>query len=180
MIVRPVMLMLIALGLVACDGSVSIDVSPEIPGDDYPGVVTCVDHLGDALERVNDLRAEGQYCGNDWYPPAPALAWNYDLERAAFNHSADMANYDFFSHTGINGDSVGDRVSDQGYAWRRVGENIAAGYDSLDSVLAGWLSSEGHCRNLMNADYVDMGLSCVANGSSTYGEYWTQVFATPK
>ncbi|MDF4362304.1 CAP domain-containing protein, partial [Vibrio parahaemolyticus] len=38
-------------------------------------------------------------------------------------------------------------------------------------------SSEGHCLNIMSADFDQMGASLVENHSASYGHYWTQVFA---
>ncbi|MDF4360485.1 CAP domain-containing protein, partial [Vibrio parahaemolyticus] len=38
-------------------------------------------------------------------------------------------------------------------------------------------SSEGHCLNIMSADFDQMGASLVENHSASYGYYWTQVFA---
>ena len=36
---------------------------------------------------------------------------------------------------------------------------IAAGQSSADAVIADWMSSDGHCANLMNADFRDMALA---------------------
>ncbi|GAB6263968.1 hypothetical protein PSSHI_42120 [Photobacterium sp. R1] len=111
---------------------------------------------------------------------AGPLTWDYSLEQAAFVHSSNMANYDFFSHTGLDGSTPSSRVTAQGYDWRTVGENIAAGQKSVSSVMQGWLDSPGHCKNIMNGSFTQMGAASVTNSGSTYGIYWTQVFAAPK
>lgn len=49
------------------------------------------------------------------------------LQAAARAHAVDMAQNDFFSHTGSDGSSVADRTTMAGYLWTTVGENIAAG-----------------------------------------------------
>jgi uncharacterized protein YkwD len=51
------------------------------------------------------------------------------------------------------------------------GENIAFGQRSEREVMQGWLSSPGHCKNIMSKTFKEMGVSRV-------GDYWTQVFAT--
>ena len=61
-----------------------------------------------------------------------------------------------------------------GYAWSGLGENIAAGYPGIEAVLAGWMGSDGHCANIMNATFNQVGLVCVpGTGSTTYNNYWT-------
>jgi len=89
-----------------------------------------------------------------------------------------MASKNFFSHTGSNGSSVGDRATAAGFNWTAVGENIAAGtsYSAVSAVLQGWINSPGHCANLMRSSYRELGAAKVSNPSSTYNVYWTQVF----
>jgi hypothetical protein len=109
------------------------------------------------------------------------LTWNAALTQAAAAHSDDMVAGNFFSHTGSNGSTAGDRVTAAGYQWRGVGENIAAGQPSVAVVVDGWMNSEGHCANLMNAAFRDIGVACVAgNANTTYRTYWTQEFGTPR
>ena len=128
------------------------------------------------LDAVNSFRAQARTCGASIYPAAAPLAWNCKLELAALTHSMDMANNNFFSHTGSNGSTVGTRVTDVGYSWSTVGENIAAGYASVSSVMQGWINSPGHCANMMTSNFQDLGSAKVSNASSQYGVYWTQVF----
>ncbi|MDQ3277043.1 MAG: CAP domain-containing protein, partial [Bacteroidota bacterium] len=42
------------------------------------------------LQMVNDVRKKGCKCGDTYYPAAPILAWNSQLEKAALVHSNDM------------------------------------------------------------------------------------------
>jgi uncharacterized protein YkwD len=128
------------------------------------------------LTLVNNARAQTRSCGTESYQAAAALSWNCRLESAAHAHSASMAKNNYFSHTGKDGSSPGDRISNAGYAWMTYGENIAAGYRDAESVMDGWLTSPGHCANLMNPKFKDIGVGIV-NGSGSYGIYWTQDFA---
>ena len=60
------------------------------------------------LARVNQWRASGANCGREGsFGPAPALAWNDLLTRAALGHSQDMAAHNFFDHTGSDGSTLG-------------------------------------------------------------------------
>lgn len=87
----------------------------------------------------------------------------------------------FFSHTGSNAGSPAQRVTAAGYNWRRVAENIAAGYPSVQAVIDGWMASDGHCANIMDPQLVHLGVACVAGGASnTYSSYWTMDLAAPQ
>lgn len=130
------------------------------------------------LSAVNAARAKTRKCGSRSMPAVPRLKWNKQLQQAAFAHSSNMARYNFFSHTGLDGKEVSQRVSEQGYHWRAVGENISAGAADVAAVVAGWLSSPSHCATIMSADYTEMAAAVVATDSAYYDRYWTQVFAT--
>jgi uncharacterized protein YkwD len=131
----------------------------------------------DALNAVNAARAMGRTCGSTFFPAAPALQWNDQLASAALAHSKDMATRNFFDHTNPDGESPFDRTAKAGYG-RFTGENIAAGYGTMDAVMQGWLSSSGHCANIMRASYKDFALACTvpASGAAAYNIYWTQNF----
>jgi hypothetical protein len=111
------------------------------------------------------------------------LKLNSQLLNAAQDHSKDMAQDDFFSHTGVDGSSVSDRVQDNGYQYSTVGENIAAGQRTAAEVVEGWMNSPGHRANILNANYTEIGIGYVYlendTGSVNYNHYWTQVFGTP-
>ena len=125
------------------------------------------------LKLVNEVRAKGTTCGTTYYAPVDPLTWNQKLEYAAIKHSQDMQENNYFSHTSINGDTFSDRIEQEGYSYASIGENIANGYSSAESVMNGWLNSQGHCANIMNANFTEMGVGRVGN-------YWTQDFGKPK
>lgn len=125
------------------------------------------------LDQVNKVRSEGTYCGNTYYAPVGALTWENRLGVAAKAHGDNMVRNSFFDHTDPDGNSVGDRVSRQSYTWGTVGENIAQGQTSVTAVMNSWIESEGHCRNLMNSRFSQM-------GASRNGNTWVQVFARPQ
>lgn len=127
------------------------------------------------LDEVNAARASGWSCGARRMPPAPPLAWNEALSAAATKHSADMAGRDYFAHASPEGQRIGARAAAEGYRWRTVGENIAGGDRSVEIVVRGWLASEGHCRNIMNPEFTDIGAACAERAGSTWGTYWTMV-----
>jgi uncharacterized protein YkwD len=122
------------------------------------------------LTLVNNVRKTGCTCGSTAMPAVAPVTWNDLLEKAALQHSADMNKNNYFSHTGLDGSSPGDRITRVGYNWRAYGENIAKGYTSEQAVMNGWLQSEGHCKNIMSSSVKEMGVA-------RDGNYWTQDFA---
>jgi len=123
------------------------------------------------LDLVNEVRKAGCQCGDVYYYPVASVKWNNQLELAAYNHSSDMYKNNYFSHIALDGSNGGIRIARAGYNWIAYGENIANGYTTERSVIDGWLKSPGHCKNLMDKSYKEMGVAKV-------GTYWTQEFAT--
>ena len=131
------------------------------------------------LDAHNTARAEARYCGSSYYPAVTALSWNCQLSAAAAAHNQDMVDNNFFSHTGSDGLQPSDRVQAAGYEYSYMGENIAAGYSSVTSVMNGWLDSPGHCSNIMNANYTEMGADRLTSSTADYSTYWTADFGRP-
>lgn len=121
------------------------------------------------LQLVNDVRQKGCTCGTMVMPPVAVLTWNDQLAKAAYDHSKDMVVNNYFSHTGANGSNPGQRITAAGYAWKTYGENIASGYTSEQQVFNAWINSEGHCKNIMGANFKEM-------GAGRENNIWTQVF----
>lgn len=131
------------------------------------------------IKYINDYRASPRACGGKTYPAATAVTWNTHLEKAALNHSQDMAKNNFFSHEGSTGSSVGDRAEQAKYKWQTVAENISAGTETPEQTIDRWIASPGHCYNIMNNAHIEIGMSCVINPLSDYQVYWTLVLASP-
>jgi uncharacterized protein YkwD len=132
------------------------------------------------LKLVNRARGKARSCGNKYYEAAPPLAWSAKLGAAAFTHSRDMAEHNYFGHEGSNGNTVGARARDEGYPWRNIGENVATGRTNPEQVVKGWLSSPGHCGNIMNRSFTEMGAAYAIDPKSDTIVYWTQVFRRPR
>ena len=140
------------------------------------------DFRASLLSRINQVRARGADCGADGvFGAAAPLAWNDRLTLAAEGHSQDMAAKNFFSHTSADGRTLADRINASGYVWSSVGENIAAGYAGVNAVMDGWIASPGHCANLMNAGFAEVGVVCVPGiAGDTYPTYWTMDLGRPR
>jgi uncharacterized protein YkwD len=140
-----------------------------------PGLTPTPTSTSDFGQQVLDLT--NQFRAQNGLAP---LRLNTELNAAALTHSKNMALQDFFSHTGKDGSTVGDRLKTVGYESQAWGENIAAGYATPDQVVQSWINSPGHRANLLNRSYTELGVGYyyLANdtGSVNYKSYWTQDF----
>lgn len=106
------------------------------------------------------------------------LAWSEDMAKIARAHSIEMAEYNYFSHKGLNGSMVNDRADELGISdWRSIGENIAfnQGYENPgEFAIECWLKSASHYQNLMSRKWKQSGLGVAITKDGRY--YFTQVF----
>jgi len=66
------------------------------------------------IKLVNEARKKGCKCGDTFYYPSQPLVWNEQLEKAAFEHSNDMYQRNYFSHVSPEGFKAGDRIEKTG------------------------------------------------------------------
>jgi uncharacterized protein YkwD len=131
------------------------------------------------VELVNEARSHGRRCGAERFAAAPPLNPSRDLDAAAAVHARDMARRKFFEHRGSDGSEPRDRVRRAGYQSRLTGENIALGPESAEEVVTGWLDSPGHCANIMEPRFQDIGVG-LAIGRKRGQIYWVQDFGAPR
>jgi uncharacterized protein YkwD len=130
------------------------------------------------LALVNAARGEPRFCGTQWFPAAGPLTYSDTLTRAAIVHAVDMAQRDRMDHAGSDGSSPSERLTRVGYAWRLSGENLALGYDDVDAMMRGWLASPGHCANIMDARFEEMGAAFAVGDAGDAQFYWVQNFGS--
>ncbi|MCQ4329521.1 CAP domain-containing protein [Pseudomonas stutzeri] len=128
------------------------------------------------LEEINRVRAIARRCAGKPFAAAPPLSWNATLAGLAETHGRAMANGNFFGHLDREGRTPGDRAELAGYAGTPVGQNIAAALDRPHRVVEGWLASPGHCANLMNPKYSELGAAYAVDPQSDAGIYWVGMF----
>ena len=125
------------------------------------------------MDEINKARINGCMCGKEKMPPTGKLEWSGQLEKAAMKHAMDMYDHDNLDHIGTDGSDLGDRISATGYVWAMVGENISWGFTEAEDVVQGWIESSGHCKNMMNPTFTEM-------GAARKGEYWVLELAVSK
>jgi uncharacterized protein YkwD len=131
-----------------------------------------------ALNAVNTARGKPRRCGSKSLAAAPPLRLDSLLANAAAAHARDMAARGRMSHEGSDGSTPQQRITRAGYPWRLAAENVAAGQTTVDEVVVTWLESPGHCANIMNPQFREMGIAFAFNASSPDGTYWAQTFGT--
>ncbi len=157
--------------------------SDEVPDNAYCSDVaewepTWTEFENEILLIVNQRRVEGANCGSagSFGPAAPVTA-NPALRCAARVHSKDMVERNFFDHTNPSGESPFQRMGEAGYQYSTAGENIAAGNSTAAATMQQWMDSDGHCANVMNGSFTELGVGYYPGGQ--YGHVWTQAFGAP-
>ncbi|MBQ6232571.1 MAG: leucine-rich repeat protein [Clostridia bacterium] len=141
-----------------------------------------IDSTRQMLNNINDLRANDAWYWNssDTEKVYPAnlvpLEYDYGLERVAMQRAAELAVY--YDHTRPNGESCFTAFPNEVMG---VGENIAAGYNTPDSVFVAWAEADepyngqGHRRNMLDEGFTTVGIGCFEyNGY----RYWAQEFGS--
>jgi uncharacterized protein YkwD len=102
----------------------------------------------------------------------PILAWDDHVRETAREHSADMAENDYFDHKNLEGQTPFDRMKEDAVAFHTAGENLA--YGQLSSIFAheGLMNSLGHRENILRKDYEYLGVGVAFNEKSQ--PYYTQ------
>lgn len=124
------------------------------------------------VELVNQVRSQARDCGNKHFSAVKPLKLNTALQRAAEKHAIDMAQKNYFEHDSLDGRTPFVRMKQEGYDYSIAGENISLGDKSAQEAIQGWLTSPGHCANMMNPKFTEMGMA-------GFNQYWVQTFGSP-
>jgi uncharacterized protein YkwD/uncharacterized membrane protein required for colicin V production len=102
------------------------------------------------------------------------LAFDPDLVPVARDHSREMHELGYFSHTSPNTGTLADRLNGAGVAYIQAGENLA--YAPTVSVAhRGLMQSEGHRANILEPSFQRIGIGVIRAPDGTL--MVTQVFA---
>ncbi|MCI3986213.1 CAP domain-containing protein [Bacillus vallismortis] len=93
------------------------------------------------------------------------------LSKSARAKSQDMKDKNYFDHQSPTYGSPFDMMKSFGISYKTAGENIAKGQKTPEEVVKAWMNSEGHRKNILNANFTHIGVGYVESGS-----YWTQQF----
>jgi uncharacterized protein YkwD len=176
---RPYACIALLASLSACGGGGGGgDVSSRADAGTGQSDATCFisDFSQQMLNALNTVRASAHSCGATPFGPAGPLAWSGALTASSAGHSNDMATHNFFSHTGSNGSSAGERIAAANGSKKGYGETLAAGSKDAAATVAALMDSPPHCEILMGQRFTQVGAACVKNPATTYKTYWTLNF----
>ncbi|HWO74826.1 MAG TPA: CAP domain-containing protein [Bacillus sp. (in: firmicutes)] len=97
----------------------------------------------------------------------PALEWDPVTAVVAYEHSKDMHDNEYFSHTSPEYGELKDRLEVRDVAFEMAGENIAAQYVDAGAVIEGWINSKGHRETMLEEEFTHLGVG-------VYRKYYTQ------
>lgn len=152
----------------ASGGNVNINDDNSLLASAKVNTVTYSAYASEVLRLVNIERAK---------VGAAPLVLDEALCNAANMRAIEMDYSGKFSHTRPDGSDCFTVFSFCNISFYTCGENIAAGYVTPADVVDGWMHSEGHKANILNASYTKMGLGYSTGGGGEYGRYWAQEFA---
>ena len=98
---------------------------------------------------------------------AASLSLNSKLNAAAQAKANDMAARNYWSHNTPEGNPPWVFIEAQGYSYQKLGENLAAGFSSEDSTVAGWMASAPHKANLLDPAFSEVGFGFANNENYT-------------
>ncbi|UFH52169.1 CAP domain-containing protein [Spirosoma sp. KNUC1025] len=130
----------------------------------------------------NQVRSKSCKCGTKRYSAASPLVYNEKLANAAQKHASWMASSLKLTHSEPQRElaNAGKRLTQAGYQWSVVAENVAAGQPTAREVVDAWIQSPGHCKNLMDPAVKEVGIGFTYTNSGTYHYYWVADFAAPR
>ena len=130
------------------------------------------------VEMTNRVRAQEMLT---------AVMPNAQLAAAAQAYAQFLAKSGTFSHT-ADGHEAGERITDAGYQWCQIGENLAltqssngfATRDLATKAVEGWLNSPGHRHNMVLPNVTEIGIG-IARAPDKDPKYLiVQLFGRPK
>ena len=103
------------------------------------------------------------------------------LHAAAQGHADWLAANNRTGHTGANGSSAVDRITQSGYPWQNgggYGENVAVAPPDAESAMTAWMNSPGHASNVLNPNWEHIGAGYACRSEGSYKHFWVVVFGS--
>ncbi len=100
----------------------------------------------------------------------PSLNYNEKLAQAAYLKAQDMFNKNYWAHFAPDGTTPWEFILKSGYNYEYAGENLAKNFLFSDDVIAAWMRSPTHKKNILKEEYTDVGFAVVngiLNGEET-------------
>lgn len=138
-----------------------VDICDDLPSSDVL--------IQQVIDAVNAERARHD---------RPPLKPETTLMQIADFYACRLAEGGFFSHVDpFDASTVDSRAISFGYAFLKIGENLAAGQRSAPEVVRDWLESPGHRANILDPIFSEVGVSVKMGGSQ--GPFWVLELGRP-
>lgn len=108
----------------------------------------------------------------------PPLSTDETLSHLADFYACRLVEDGFFSHEDpVDNTTIDARAATFGYAFLKIGENLAAGQGTVSAAMRDWMASPEHRANILDPAYTEIGLAVKLGGDC--GIYWVQEFGRP-
>lgn len=99
------------------------------------------------------------------------LTMNEEIRKIARIKSTDMSNNNYLAHVSPTFGTPFEMLKSFGITYKSAAENIAKGQPNPQEVVAAWMNSAGHKKNILTPSFKNIGV-----GYNSNGNYWTQLF----
>lgn len=104
------------------------------------------------LKATNDQRIE---------QGLEPLKINSSLDKAAQSKAQDMSDKNYWAHVTPEGNQPWVFIESANYNYRKAAENLAYGFETSDSTVAGWMNSAGHRANVLDPELDEVGFGII-------------------
>ena len=118
------------------------------------------------LDSVNEQRRNAG---------VPELQMDYTLTRAARQRAIEIGTYYDSRHLRTDLSRAASVMDDFGIGYYAFGENIAAGYSNVDTVMNAWITSTPHYNNIVNTRYNAIGIGVYQSTDGRW--FWVQNYS---
>jgi uncharacterized protein YkwD len=101
------------------------------------------------------------------------------LTQIAKAHATEMAHKTKVGHD-VGSGNLDVRARKAGYAYARIAENVAGGYQTLAEAFSGWRDSPDHKKNMLMPQATRMGIAVAQAPGYKYKVFWAMVVAEPE
>lgn len=136
---------------------------PDIQNPTPPSTDQNRSYAQQVIDLVNDERSKAGLS---------AVTEATDVSAAAAIRAQEITSN--FSHTRPDGTYYNTVLDQSGISYWGSGENIAYGQRTPAEVMNGWMNSQGHRANILNASYTKIGVAYYQNSNGV--TYWVQLF----
>lgn len=109
----------------------------------------------EVIDQTNVVRAQAGLS---------STVYDQHLSAAAQAKAKDMFAHQYWAHISPTGKQPWVFIKESGYHYQAAGENLARDFSQTNDMMAAWMNSATHRKNILNPKYTQIGVA-VMNGS---------------